>query len=141
MHEIRHLIGGRWVGQPSVERHNPARPNDLVAVTAEGDEQTIAEAVAAAQDAQAAWAATPATVRGTILTDAAGILLSRAEGVARDLTREEGKTLTEARAEVRRAIDVLRFFGGEGWRLGGDHLPSSVPDTFVYTKREPLGVV
>jgi acyl-CoA reductase-like NAD-dependent aldehyde dehydrogenase len=140
-HEIRHLIGGGWVGQPSVERRNPARPDDLVAVAADGDEKTIAEAVAAAQDAQAAWAATPSTARGTILTDAAGILLSRAEDVARDLTREEGKTLTEARAEVRRAVDVLRFFGGEGWRLGGDHLPSSVPDTFVYTKREPLGVV
>lgn len=139
--EIGHLIGGEWVGEPSVVRRNPARPDDVVAITADGDEKTVADAVTAAQAAQQAWASTPSTARGTILSDAAGILLSRSEEVARDLTREEGKTLGEARGETRRAVDVLRFFGGEGWRLGGAQLPSSVPNTFVYTKREPLGVV
>ncbi len=84
-------------------------------------------------------AARPA--RGAILLDAAEVLRGRHEDAARDLVREEGKTLTEARGEVRRAIDVLRFFGSEGWRLGGQVLPSSLPDTMVHTRREPVGVV
>ena len=42
--------------------------------------------------------------------------------------------------EVRRAIDVLRYFGSQGWRLGGDVLPSSLPGTQVFTRHEPIGV-
>jgi aldehyde dehydrogenase (NAD+) len=140
-HEIRHFIAGEWTGTPTRERRNPARPDDLVAVIADGDAKTVDAAVRAAEEAQPAWAALPAPARGTVLLDAAEILRSRAERAARDLVREEGKTLAEARGEVRRAIDVLRFYGGEAWRLGGDQLPSSVPGTFVYTRREPLGVV
>lgn len=96
-YQIRHLVGGAWVGEPTVERRNPARPDDVVARSAAGDGKTVAEAVAAAEAAQAAWAATPAPQRGTILMDAAEILARRAADVARDLTREEGKTLAEAR--------------------------------------------
>ena len=59
----------------------------------------------------------------------------------RDLVREEGKTLTEAWGEVRRAIDVLRYFGAGGWRPSGETLPSVTPDTTVFTRCEPLGVV
>ncbi|GAA4730937.1 aldehyde dehydrogenase family protein [Phytohabitans rumicis] len=139
--EVRHLIGGERVGTPTAVRENPARPGETVAVSAAADTDLAGLAVAAAQSAQPAWAATPAPARGSILTEAAALLLARADQVATDLTREEGKTLAEARGEVRRAVDILRFFGGEGWRANGQTLPSSLPDTFVYTKREPVGVV
>lgn len=103
--------------------------------------EAVDAAVTAAAEAQPGWAALPAPARGAILLDAAEVLRGRHEDAARDLVREEGKTLTEARGEVRRAIDVLRFFGSEGWRLGGQVLPSSLPDTMVHTRREPVGVV
>ncbi|MBE0528506.1 MAG: aldehyde dehydrogenase family protein, partial [Thermoleophilia bacterium] len=61
--------------------------------------------------------------------------------VARTLTREEGKTLAEATGEVVRARDILRYFGGEGWRLGGDVLPPNAPHAMLFSRREPLGVV
>jgi aldehyde dehydrogenase (NAD+) len=138
--QVRHLIDGRWVGDPEVERRNPF-DGSVVAVTARGDATTVADAVAAARAAQPAWGERPSTARGSILTDAAEILRSRHRPVAEDLVREEGKTLAEAMGEVRRAIDVLRFFGSMGWQATGSVLPSGTPNTMVYTRREPLGVV
>lgn len=138
--ELRHLIDGEWIGEPEVERRNPF-DDSIVAVVASGSAETVNAAVAAAKAAQPAWAATPAPTRGAILLDAADLLRSRQRAVAEDLVREEGKTLPEAMGEVRRAIDVLRFFGSLGWRANGDVFPSNTPDTMVYTRREPLGVI
>jgi len=138
---VRHLINGEWVGDATEPRQNPARPTQTAVLSASGTAQTVDDAVCAAQAAAAAWAGTPSTARGTILTDAAQILISRHEEIAVDLVREEGKTLADARGEVRRAIDVFRYFGGEGWRPDGHTVPSAFPQTMVYTRREPLGVV
>ena len=71
---------------------------------------------------------------------AANLLQERGSVVASDLVREEGKTLAEARGEVTRAVDVLRFFGSLGWAATGEVLPSGLPGTSVTTRREPLGV-
>ena len=57
------------------------------------------------------------------------------------LTREEGKTLAEAKGEVGRARDIFRYYSGEGWRFGGQVLPSSANGELLYTRREALGVV
>ena len=139
--EIRHLIGGEWTGSPARERENPARPGEVVARIPVGDEGVVNAALEAAEKAFPAWRKTTAPARGGILARAAELLASRRDVIARDLTAEEGKTINEATAEVQRATDIMRFFSGEGWRLGGDNLPSSVPDTHLYTVKEPLGVV
>ncbi|MER7868456.1 aldehyde dehydrogenase family protein [Streptomyces cellulosae] len=138
---IPNLIAGEEAAGDGFERYNPADPAELVAVAPASGAEAVDAAVTAAAEAQPGWAALPAPARGAILLDAADVLRGRHEDAARDLVREEGKTLTEARGEVRRAIDVLRFFGSEGWRLGGQVLPSSLPDTMVHTRREPVGVV
>jgi aldehyde dehydrogenase (NAD+) len=72
---------------------------------------------------------------------AGDLLLERQAAIAEDLVREEGKTLAEAKGEVKRASDVLRFFGSLGWAATGEVLPSGLPDTTITTRREPLGVV
>ena len=139
--ETLHLIAGEWVGSPSYERTNPARPGDVVFRAPTGGAGTVDDAVEAARAAQRAWASLPAPARGRILLDAAELLRRRLPDVARDLTREEGKTLTEATGEVTRAVDVLRFYGSEGWRMADDAFPSAVPNTSIAVRREPLGVV
>ena len=139
--ECTHLIGGQAVGRPGVARANPADPGDAVSLRPDGGPEQVDAAVGASVRAQAAWAATPAPARGAVLRRASQLLGERAEQVALDLCREEGKTLAEARGEVSRAVDVLAYFGGEGWRLFGQVVPSSAPDTLLYTRREPLGVV
>lgn len=137
---VRHLIGGEWRGDSDSERRNPADPDDIVAVTSMGSSSESALAVDAAYGAQPEWAAMPPPSRGAVLSRASNILADRADEVARDLTREEGKTLTESRNEVQRAIDVLRYFGGEGWRSSGTTPPAGNASTLIYTKREPLGI-
>ncbi|GAB2680747.1 aldehyde dehydrogenase family protein [Thalassiella azotivora] len=138
--QVQNLVAGQWVGDPTNERRNPARPDEVAAVAPRSDASVASDAVAAAVEAQKGWAAMPAPARGAILLDAADLLRQRHTEVAEDLVREEGKTRTEAMGEVRRAIDVLRFFGSHGWRLGGDVLPSSLPRTQVLTRHEPIGV-
>ena len=134
------LIAGEWTGSPSFERTNPARPGEVVVTAPSSSAADVSDAVTAAAAAQPGWAAMTPPARGAILRDAADLRRARHEDVARDLVAEEGKTLAEARGEVRRAIDVLRFFGSQGWRSDGDVLPSATPGTTVFTRQEPLGV-
>ena len=138
------LIGGEWVAasdHATFETHDPAHPDDVLAVFPSATGADAAQAVAAAAEAFPSWAATPAPARGAILFRAAELLTERLDDVARTLTREEGKTLAEARGEVTRARDILRYFGGEGWRVGGDVLPANTPNATLSSRREPLGVV
>ncbi len=141
---FRNFIGGEWVSAASgatFENRNPADTTDIVGLFQQSDASDARQAIDAAAAAQPAWAAIPAPKRGEILHRAAGLLEARADQVAREMTREEGKTLPEARGEVGRAINILRYFGGEGARLGGHHVPSERPRVFIQTQRRPLGVV
>ncbi|WP_045731064.1 aldehyde dehydrogenase family protein [Pseudarthrobacter chlorophenolicus] len=137
----RHLINGHWLGEADTERMNPARPGEIAAVSPSGTAADVDAAVTAAAAAQPAWAALPAPSRGAILISAGNLLIERQSAIAEDLVREEGKTLAEAKGEVKRASDVLRFFGSLGWAATGEVLPSGLPDTTITTRREPLGVV
>src|SRR4029079_7281031 len=131
---FRNLIGGEWVGAKSgatFENRNPADTSELVGLFAKSDRDDTKDAIAAAKAAQPKWAAVPAPKRGEALYRAANILESRAAQAARDMTREEGKTLPEARGEVGRAVNILRFFGGEGARLGGQP-PASEPQSGLH---------
>jgi aldehyde dehydrogenase (NAD+) len=98
-------------------------------------------AIAAAREAFPKWAGMPAPNRGAILDKASQIIAGRMDEMAAALTREEGKTLAEAKGEAIRARDLFRYFGGEGWRIKGDLLPGSVNDELIFTRREPLGVI
>ncbi len=138
--QVHNLVNGEWTGGADHERRNPASADEVVAIAPRSEASAVDEAVSAAVQAQPGWAALPSPARGAILQDAADLLRQRHKEVAEDLVREEGKTRAEAMGEVRRAIDVLRYFGSQGWRLGGDLLPSSLPGTQVFTRHEPIGV-
>ncbi|MFC4786625.1 aldehyde dehydrogenase family protein [Nocardioides sp. MAHUQ-72] len=137
----QNLVDGAWTGASATERRNPARPGEVVATSPSSTAADVDGAVGAAAAAQPGWAALTPVARGAVLMDAADLLRQRHADIASDLVREEGKTLAEATGEVRRAIDVLRFFGAGGWRSTGETLPSVVPSTSIHTRSEPLGVV
>lgn len=128
----KNLIDGQWVGDPTIERRNPADPSQTVAVSPASTTSDIDAALSAAEQAQPGWAALPGPARGTVLLDAADLLRQRLPDVARELVREEGKTLTEATGETRRAIDLLRFYGSLGWQSAGPTFPSSTAATTSY---------
>ncbi|MBX5449562.1 MAG: aldehyde dehydrogenase family protein [Thermogemmatispora sp.] len=140
--ELRSYIGGTWrEGIRLSDDLNPAHPSEVVARTSLASAELAAEAVQAARSAFAAWRTTPAPVRGDILRKAADLLEQRAESVGRDLTREEGKTLSEAISETKRAVSILRYYAGQALEPDGETYPSSSRVTFLYARREPVGVV
>jgi aldehyde dehydrogenase (NAD+) len=97
-------------------------------------------AFAAAAEAFPYWSGLIAPERGRVLHRAANLLEAQADAWAAELTHEEGKTRAESRMEVGRSVDILRYFAGEGWRVGGDVLPADTPHTLLYSVRVPLGV-
>jgi aldehyde dehydrogenase (NAD+) len=135
-------INGEWVesGQ-TFENRNPANTGDLVALFSKGTVQDIANAADAAATALPAWSATAGPARGNILFKAADLLDRRFDSIAAEMTREEGKTLPEAKGEVRRSINIFRYFAGEGSRMPGTIVPSERDRVHMFAIRKPIGVV
>jgi aldehyde dehydrogenase (NAD+) len=119
---------------------NPADLDDLLGRVPSSAVADVQAAIDAAQSSFPAWAGMIAPERGKILYRAANILESQAEQWTEALTREEGKTRLEASREVTRSVDLLRYFAGEAWRVGGDMLPADSPNTLLYSVRVPVGV-
>ncbi|MBW8057343.1 MAG: aldehyde dehydrogenase family protein [candidate division NC10 bacterium] len=137
------LIGGKWEqqGADGIKRVNPAHVDDLVATAPDSSAEDARRAIQAAADAFQGWRRTIPPQRGKIVLRAAQLLESRLEEVAQLLTREEGKILSESRAEVQRAIDIMEYASGMGRRLGGQTLPTEAPHVFCFTTRQPIGPV
>jgi len=135
-------INGEWVSRDQTfENRNPANTNQLIGNFVKGTAQDINDAAAAAAAALPAWSALSGPARGNILFKAADILDKKFDQVAADMTREEGKTLPEAKGEVRRAINILRYFAGEGSRMPGMLVPSERDRVHMFALRKPIGVV
>jgi NAD-dependent aldehyde dehydrogenases len=137
---LSNLIDGQLVGIPDAERRNPADDREVVSLHVRSSPSDVEDAVAAGCAAAPAWSLRSEPDRGAILMRTAAIVEQRGEEIARLITREEGKTLGESRAEVARAADYLRFFGALGWREVGDVLPAQDSRTWLHTRREPIGV-
>ncbi len=134
-------IDGAWVEGPTFENRNPANTAEIVGLHVLGSAADIASAAAAAQAALPGWSAMNGPARGALLYKAADILDSRFDSIAADMTREEGKTLPEAKGEVRRSINIFRYFAGEGSRMGGMLVPSERERVHMFAVRKPIGVV
>ena len=139
---LRSYINGTWHnGVSSVRNVNPAHVNETVAEVSQVNASSVTHAIESAHAAFPAWHALPAPLRGDILRKAADLLEQRANTVGRDLTREEGKTLAEAIGETKRAVAILRYYSGQTLEPDGETYPSFSPNTFLYARREPVGVV
>jgi alpha-ketoglutaric semialdehyde dehydrogenase len=120
---------------------NPADTDDILAEVALQSAADVSRTVERAAAVYPAWRDTPAPERGRVLARAADIARKRLDELARLLTREEGKILSEARGEVMKGINLLEWYAGEGFRIGGKTRPSEMPTTLLYSLRQPLGVV
>src|ERR1039457_3561750 len=140
----RNYIAGQWMESKSGKTFpniNPANTSEIIGNFQASVAEDAQAACEAAAKAQPAWAAAPAPRRGEYLFKAAELLESRLQKLGEEMTREEGKTLPEAKGEVKRAINILRYFGGEGARQFSYQIPSERDNVFCYTMRKPLGVV
>ena len=140
--QFANYINGEWAPVvKTFENRNPANTDEIVGLFAKGSAADIDAAVDAAAAAFPAWSSMPAPARGNILYKAADILEKKFDQLGAEMTREEGKTLPEAKGEVRRAINIFRYFGGEGSRLDGVLVPSERDRVHMFAIRKPIGVV
>lgn len=108
-----------------------------VASLAQASPIDVQAAIDAASRGGRQWGALSAATRSGVLAGAADRLLERIEDEATALTREQGKTLAESRAEFRRAVDTLRWHAEA--IVERDAMP--VADGRVRTMAEPIGIV
>jgi aldehyde dehydrogenase (NAD+) len=141
---LENFVAGSWTrasGDGAVEDVNPARPDDVLARVPLSTAADVDGAIAAAADAFPAWRAVSPVRRGQLLVKAGRILEERQEEIARLVTREQGKTLTEARGEVPRASGFWGWVGQQGGSIGGTTAPTEADRVLSLTLKEPLGVV
>ncbi len=134
-------IGGRWrpaSGGKTLSVEDPSTGTVLAEVADATPEDALA-ALAAAADAQAAWAATAPRERGEILRRAYEILLARVDDLALVMTLEMGKALAESKAEINYAAEFLRWFSEEAVRIHGRYMTNTTGSGRILTMRQPVG--
>ncbi len=140
--EIRLLIGGRWTrgtGTATTEIENPAT-GEVLGMVPHASPADLDTAAAAAAEGFRAWSRTPVSARGRVLEKARALILDRAEEIAVNMTREQGKPFAQARSEVQSAADRLRRDVAEAQRAYGQVIPYEA-DFHLFTVREPIGPV
>jgi acyl-CoA reductase-like NAD-dependent aldehyde dehydrogenase len=142
------LIGGTWSPAASGAREDIKSPYDgtVVGSVAVAGLADVDAALAAAERGAATWRATPAHERARILLRAAALADERAGEVARLISGETGKTVTEATGEAGRSGELIRLAAFEGAHLYGDTLPLDANrgtglDKIGFTVHQPCGVV
>jgi len=105
-----------------------------------GNREDARKAIDAAEDSFERWSSTPAPKRGQLLLKVANLLKKEKERLARLVTNEMGKVISEGRGDVQEAIDVFEYMAAEGRRLFGHTTPSELEDKFAMTVRRPVGV-
>jgi glyceraldehyde-3-phosphate dehydrogenase (NADP+) len=139
------FIGGRPVGSEStVEVRNPF-DGSLVGLVPEATNEQLDEALSVAERGAELMAAVPRVDRSAILARTSGLIEERADGLAKLISLESGKTLREATGEVRRAVETFRVASEEARSLSGEVVPfDGAPtgtDHFGFFLRVPLGIV
>lgn len=134
------LIDGAWRSTAeTIEVRDPATGSVVGTVPACGGSETQ-EAIDAAAAALPAWKARAADDRANLLEAWHGLILAAAADLARIMTTEQGKPLTEAEGEIRYAASFVKWFAAEGRRVSGHDIPAPTRDRRVLAIREPVGV-
>lgn len=137
------LIDGEWVAASdggTFDSLNPAT-GAIWARMPEATAEDVDRAVKAANRAFGPWSAMTATARGKCLRRLGDLLAERSEALGRIETLDTGKMLKETRWQAKYIAEFYHFFAGAADKLAGETLPIDKPDLFVFTRREPLGVV
>jgi succinate-semialdehyde dehydrogenase/glutarate-semialdehyde dehydrogenase len=137
------LINGAWVAADSGETLNVTDPADgalITTVPKMGTAETR-RAIEAANAALPAWAALTGKERSVILRRWFDLMMAHQEELARLLTREQGKSLAEARGEIAYAASFIEWFAEEGKRVYGDVIPGHARDKRIIVLKQPIGVV
>src|SRR5690242_16141859 len=119
------FIDGEWCDAKSGETIDVVNPatGDVIGKVAKAGNVDLERVVAASRRGFATWRNMTALERATIMRKAATLIRERADSIARLMTQEQGKPLTEARIEVLSAADIIEWFADEGRRVYGRIVP------------------
>ena len=135
-------IDGHWVdadGGGTIEVLNPSNGVVIGTVPRMGATET-GRAIDAAQIAFKSWSQQTAKQRSTGLRKLAELMMDNVDDLAKLMTIEQGKPLTESKGEVAYAASFFEWFAEEGRRVYGDVIPAHLPDRRIVVLKEPIGV-
>jgi len=143
MREIGHFVGGKEVKGASGRSGDVFDPNtgEVQAKVAFASRPEVEQAIAAAEAAQPAWAATNPQRRARVMMKFLELVHREFEALAALLSSEHGKTLADARGDIQRGLEVVEFACGIPHLLKGEFTEGAGPGIDLYSMRQPLGVV
>ncbi|MCZ4271098.1 CoA-acylating methylmalonate-semialdehyde dehydrogenase [Maritalea porphyrae] len=140
---IQNAINGQRVTSASERRvpvFNPATGEQSAELPLSTVEEVNA-AVASCKAAAPAWGETPSLKRARYMFKYLELLNKHADDIAREISKEHGKTHDDALGEVQRGLEVVEFACGIPTMLKGDYSRNVGPSIDTYADRKPLGVV
>ena len=134
-------VDGKWVEKDkTIDVDNPAT-GEVLGTVPQLDAADTRRAIEAAERAFPAWRAKTAKERANVLRRWFDLMMANQEDLARLMTLEQGKPLTESKGETAYAASFLEWFGEEAKRVYGDTIPQHQPDKRIVVLKEPVGVV
>jgi succinate-semialdehyde dehydrogenase / glutarate-semialdehyde dehydrogenase len=138
----RCYVDGAWIDADdggTVKVTDPATGETIGTVPGAGVAETR-RAIEAAERALPAWRAKTAKERSAILRRWFELVMANADDLAYLMTREQGKPLAEAKAEVTYGASFLEWFAEEAKRVYGDVIPQTVASRRILVLKQPVGV-
>jgi malonate-semialdehyde dehydrogenase (acetylating) / methylmalonate-semialdehyde dehydrogenase len=134
--------GGKWIEQTAKSYTNVYNPSkgEVIAQTPMLNAKDVDLAIQSAKAAFPSWSELPVPKRAEIMFRYRTLLEQNLDAIARLITLENGKTLDEARGDIRRGFEVVEFACGISQLYKGESLSQVAPNIDGQTIREPLGV-
>jgi (Z)-2-((N-methylformamido)methylene)-5-hydroxybutyrolactone dehydrogenase len=143
--KYRMLIGGEWVGAQSGKTFESTNPytGRVWATAPEADEEDVDRAVKAAREAfdEGPWGTMTGTERARLMRRLAELIAENADDLAIVESTDNGKLIREMGGQLNALPEWYYYFAGAADKIQGETIPSHNPSFFVYTRREPMGVV
>ena len=143
MREIGHFIGGKEVKGASGRFGDVFNPNtgEVQAKVALAAKTEVEQAIANAQSAFPAWAATNPQRRARVMFKFLELIQDEYDDLARLLSSEHGKTFADSKGDIQRGLEVAEFACGIPHLLKGEYTEGAGPGIDLYSMHQPLGVV
>src|SRR5438128_5441464 len=143
MRDIGHFIGGKQVAGTSGRTGDVFNPNtgDVQAKVALASKGEVEKAIANAEAAFPAWAATNPQRRARVMFKFLELIQAEYDDLARLLSSEHGKTFADSKGDIQRGLEVVEFACGIPHLMKGEYTEAAGPGIDLYSMRQPLGVV
>jgi malonate-semialdehyde dehydrogenase (acetylating) / methylmalonate-semialdehyde dehydrogenase len=142
MRDIGHFIGGKEVKGTSARQGDVFNPNtgEVQAKVALANKSEVESAIANAEAAFPAWAATNPQRRARVMFKFLELIQGEYDDLARLLSSEHGKTFADAKGDIQRGLEVVEFACGIPNLMKGEYSEGAGPGIDLYSIRQPLGV-